>query len=1104
MINQFESNLNLHSDLKNSGLNIQQLETQLHKLEQEKTEPIAIIGMSCRFPGADDPESFWQLLRSGTNSASKIPDERWNIKNYYDQDPTVPGKMPLRYGYFLKDIDQFDADFFRISPREAGAIDPQHRLLLEVSWEALERSGHVPDRLAGSSTGVFIGLTCEDYNDVIQKRPPELNKQHELFFVTGVKSYAASGRISYTWGLTGPAMTIDTACSSSSVAIHQACMSLRQRECEMALAGGVNLILDPTVHVYTYKGRILTLDTHCKVFDASADGYVRAEGCGIVVLKRLSDALADRDNILAVIRGSGVNQDGASYSFSAPNGKSQQALLNRVLTQTNIHPSEVSYFEAHGTGTAVGDATELTTIEQVFGLYHSQESPIMVGSCKANIGHPEPASGIASLIKLVLSLQNQEIAPQINIKEINPCLDWKETAVKIPTQIASWPQSRPHIAALNCFGISGTNSCMLVQEAPELKPIISEWKRPEHILVISAKSSSALLQLANRYRQYLSVNQEQSLADICFTANTGRLHLQHRVSIVGASVEEIETKLASFYREEEAVGVVSSFISNPEPSKIAFLFTGQGSQYIEMGWELYKTQPTFRKALEQCDRILQPYLKKSLLDIIYPQPGANSPLDETAYTQPALFAIEYALYCLWQSWGITPAVVMGHSVGEYVAACVAGVFSLEDGLKLIAARAHLMQQLPKEGIMVALMASQEQITAAIEEYAPKVSIAAINGLESTVISGEEQAVKAVSAKFEAEGIKIKQLQVSHAFHSPLMKPIITDFLKVANEISYSPPKISMVSNLTGNAIANDIATPEYWCRHILSPVNFLAGINTLYKLGYEVFLECGSKPTLLGMGHQCLPENFGTWLPSLRPGQADWQILLQTLGQLYVSGVKVDWSGFDKDYLRYRVVLPTYPFQRQRYWLETDNDNNHPPASEQIITQLKSNEVNSKKGKKMLSTKLVKLLEQQRQELIELLLEETETDFDLQETNSQINRGQNSTKNKGLKQENSLDIAAIQQSNVLQQLKASNSDRYPLLNNYLQSQMLKILGINQTQLPVNLTLTELGLESLSAMELREKIKQKLGIDIQVKHLLGGISITHLTEQIISEISWENL
>ncbi|MEG4207193.1 beta-ketoacyl synthase N-terminal-like domain-containing protein [Microcoleus sp. Pol7_A1] len=1091
--------MNFNSDLEDSVLTIQQLESKLDKLEQEKTEPIAIIGMSCRFPGADDPESFWKLLRSGTNSASTIPDERWNIKNYYDPDPTVPGKTPLRYGYFLKDIDQFDADFFRISPREAGAIDPQHRLLLEVSWEALERAGHVPDRLAGSSTGVFIGLTCEDYNDVIQKRPPELNKQHELFFVTGVKSYAASGRISYTWGLTGPAMTIDTACSSSSVAIHQACTSLRQHECEMALAGGVNLILDPTVHVYTYKGRILTLDNHCKVFDASADGYVRAEGCGIVVLKRLSEALADRDNILAVIRGSGVNQDGASYSFSAPNGQSQQALLNRVLTQTKIHPSEVSYFEAHGTGTAVGDATELTTIEQVFGLYHSKELPIMVGSCKANIGHPEPASGIASLIKLVLSLQNQEIAPQINIREINPCLDWEKSAVKIPTQIASWPESKPHIAALNCFGISGTNSCMLVQEAPELKPVFSEWKRPEHILVISAKSSIALKQLAERYRQHLTVNREQLLADICFTANTGRLHLNHRLSIVGASLEEMEAKLRAFERGEEAVDCKSGEINNAETPKIAFLFTGQGSQYVEMGRQLYETQPTFRKTLEQCDRILQPYLEKSLLEVIYPQSGTNSPLDETAYTQPALFAIEYALYCLWQSWGITPAVVMGHSVGEYVAACVAGVFSLEDGLKLIAARGKLMQQLPKRGIMVSLMASQERVFAAIEEYRGKVSIAAINGPKSTVISGEEEAVKVVSAKLEAEGIKIKQLQVSHAFHSPLMEPMIADFFKVANEISYSPPKINMVSNLTGEAIANDIATSEYWCRHILSPVNFLAGINSLYSLGYEVFLECGAKSILLGMARQCLPEGFGTWLPSLRPGQADWQILLQTLGQLYVSGVKVNWSGFDSDYPRYRVVLPTYAFQRQRYWLETENDNSHIIPSEQLVTQKKPKELNSNKGKKMLSIKLVKLLEQQRQELINLLLEETEAEFDVRETNSQINGAQNLTESNGSKGERYPGMV-MQQPNILQLLKVSNSDRPFILSNYLQSQVAKILGVPQIQLSVNYTLTELGLESLSAMELREKVKQQLGIDVQVKQLLGDISITHLTALLIRELS----
>ncbi|MHC5609966.1 MAG: type I polyketide synthase [Nostoc sp.] len=1105
-MNQFEDSLNLRSALENSVLVIQKLESQLNQLEREKTEPIAIIGMSCRFPGAKDPESFWKILRSGTNMAREIPEDRWDIKNYYSSDPNIPGKMPLRYGYFLTDIDQFDAEFFRISPREAGAIDPQHRLLLEVSWEALERAGHVPDRLAGSPTGVFIGLTCEDYNDIIQKRPPELNQQHELFFVTGVKSYAASGRISYTWNLTGPAMTIDTACSASSVAIHQACTSLRQRECEMALAGGVNLILDPTVHLYTYKGKILTLDDRCKVFDASADGYVRAEGCGVVVLKRLSDAIADRDNILAVIRGSGVNQDGASYSFSAPNGESQQTLLRCVLDRAKVDPSEVSYFEAHGTGTAVGDATELTTVQQVFGPYHSKKSPILVGSCKANIGHPEPASGIASLIKLVLSLQNQEIAPQINIKEINPCLDWEKTSVKIPTQLTPWSTSKRRIAALNCFGISGTNSCMVVEESPEIATVTSERERPEHILVLSAKSSVALKHLVERYRQHLNNHPEQALANICFTANTGRLHLNHRLSIVGATPEEIGAKLTVFARNEEAVGFFNSEINNSEPPKIAFLFTGQGSQYVQMGRQLYETQPTFRNALEQCDKILQLYLEKSLLEVIYPQEGGeNSPLDQTAYTQPALFAIEYALYCLWQSWGITPTAVMGHSVGEYVAACIAGVFSLEDGLKLIAARGKLMQKLPNDGIMVALTASQERVAAAISEYAGKVAIAAMNGKTSTVISGEAQAVKAVTAKFEAEGIKTLQLQVSHAFHSPLMEPIIAEFVQVASEISYSLPKISIVSNLTGQVISDDLATPEYWCHHVLLPVNFLAGINKLHSLGYEVFVECGPKPLLLGMGRQCLPFGFGSWLPSLSPGKADSQILLQSLGQLYVSGAKVDWSGFDRDYPRRRVVLPTYPFQRQRYWLETENDNGHSTASVQLVNQVKPNMADDKQGNQMLSTKLVKVLEQQRQQLLELLLEGKEEVFDLPNKSHQLNglNGERYLKStEKISQEISLSNFRLQ-ADIRQQLKAVKSDNSTILTNYVQAQVAKILGRPQTQLQVTRSLIELGLESLSAMELKEKFKRELDANIDVKQLLGGISITHLADEILRELSLDN-
>ena len=1090
----------------------------MNKPVRDKIEPIAIIGMSCRFPQADNPESFWQALRSGVNLGSKIPQERWDMNKYYSSEPNIPGKMPVNSGYFLTGIDQFDPDFFRISPREAVAIDPQHRLLLEVSWEALERAGHTPERLAGSPTGVFIGLTCEDYNDIIQKRPPALNQEHELFFVTGVKSYAASGRIAYTFGFTGPALTIDTACSASSVSVHQACLSLRQGECDMALAGGVNLLLDPVVHVYTYKGKILTTDSHCKVFDASADGYVRAEGCGIVVLKRLSDALEDKDNILAVIRGSGVNQDGASNSFSAPNGQSQQALLRRVLAQTGIDPSEVQYFEAHGTGTSLGDATELSTIEQVFGQSHSKDNPIFVGSCKANIGHPEPASGIASLIKLVSALQNQEIPPQINIKKINPSLDWEKTSVKIPTQLTPWPKAERHIGALNCFGISGTNSCMIVEEAPKSKPETSQWERPEQILVLSAKSSVALKQLADRYCCHLNAHPEQALTNICFTANTGRGHFDHRLSVTGASSKEIAAKLALFHQDDRASDILSNQVEDTESLGIAFLFTGQGSQYVEMGRQLYETQPTFRKTIERCDEILRSYQEKSLLEVLYPPVGEYSPLDETAYTQPALFAIEYALYRLWQSWGIHPAVVMGHSLGEYVAACVAGVFSLEDALKLVAARGQMMQQLPEGGVMVSLMSSQKVVTKVIQKYAGEITIAAINGPESIVISGEEKAVKAAMVEFEAEGIKTKQLQVSHAFHSPLMKPIIDSFKQVAETITYSLPKIESISNVTGKVATAEVATPEYWCRHILSPVRFESGMKTIQRLGYEIFLECGPKPILLSMGRQCLPRQAGNWLPSLRSKQSDWQCLLQTLGQLYIRGVKVDWSGFDRDYPRRKIVLPTYPFQRNSYWLETESDHNHQllSASNQAQKPIVHNHQNNGKftpitpskinsmNRKQVFPKLIDVLEKQRQELIEILLEEPDT-LEVYSEAPRENPQKNGEEYQYLKKIDEripeiYPVIPVPPSTILQQLRSANGESRQLFANYIQALVAKLLGRPKEQIDMNKSLTNLGLESLLIIEFQEKVERELQLKVDSKPLLHNINLNQFVDELLDRLT----
>ncbi|AOX01782.1 beta-ketoacyl synthase [Moorena producens PAL-8-15-08-1] len=940
--------------MANALLQLESMQSKLDALERAKTEPIAIIGIGCRFPGGiDNPEAFWRILHDGVDTITEVPKNRWDIDSYYDPDPDTTGKIYTRDGGFLTEVDTFDSQFFKILPREATSLDPQQRLLLEVSWEALEYAHQVSEQLYNSLTGVFVGISTNDYaKRLLGTEAPD------AYFGTGNAFSAAAGRLSYVLGLTGPSMAVDTACSSSLVAVHLACQSLRQQECHLALAGGVNLLLSPEASITFSQGRMLAPDGRCKTFDAAANGYVRGEGCGIIVLKRLSDAIASQDQILAVIRGSAINQDGPSGGLTVPNGPSQQAVIRQALKNGGVDPVQVSYIEAHGTGTSLGDPIEVGAIGAVFGASHSQEHPLIIGSLKTNIGHLEAAAGIAGLLKVVLQLQHQEIAPHLHLREPNPYINWDELPLNVPTQPTPWSAgSEKLFAGVSSFGFSGTNAHVVLEEAPSqfksrsrsvgfaespLAPLNNGGnskvksedfsERPFHLLTLSAKSREALTELATRYQKHLETHQELALGDICFSANTGRTHFKHRLAVVASSSVELKEKLAAFSISKEVAGLYQKELqSTTTKPKVAFLFTGQGSQYVNMGRELYEQEPIFRKTLEQCDTILRLYQQKPLLSVLYPEPGETSPIDETAYTQPALFAIEYALAQLWKSWGIEPDVVMGHSVGEYVAACVAGVFSLEDGLKLIAERARLMNSLPQDGAMVSVIASVEQVRANIgASPSPNhVAIAAINAPESTVISGLEAGVQAVADQLQIEGVKTKPLKVSHGFHSPLMEPMIEEFKTVARQVSYSEPKIKMISNVTGEVATVEVATAEYWCRHIFFPVNFVAGMETLHQSGYEVFLECGPKPILLGLGRQCISKKTCIWLPSLRPRQEDWQQILQSLGELYVRGLQIDWKGFEGNYPRSKVTLPTYPFQRKRFWIEVaENYAKHEPVKE--------------------------------------------------------------------------------------------------------------------------------------------------------------------------------
>jgi len=904
--------------MKQALLELRQMRSKMAAMEAAKHEPIAIIGMGCRFPGgANTPEQFWQLLREGVDAITEVPQDRWNIDDYYDPDPQAAGKMMTRYGGFVEPLYEFDSHFFGLSPREAVTLDPQQRLLMEVTWEALEAAGAAPDRLKGSSTGVFVGICTTDYSQVLLKRGPAAI---DAYWGTGNTHSVAAGRLSYSLGLQGPCIAVDTACSSSLVTVHLAVQSLRSGECNMAIAGGVNRIITPEATINFSKANMLAVDGRCKTFDASANGYVRGEGCGMIVLKRLSDALADGDPIQAVIRGSAVNQDGRSSGLTVPNGPSQQALIREALANGGLEPSHVSYIEAHGTGTALGDPIELGALTGVFGAQRSPDQPLWVGSVKTNIGHLEGSAGIAGLIKAVLALKHQEIPPHLHFQQPTPHLDWDHTPIQVPTALQPWSAgASPRIAGVSSFAFSGTNAHVVLAEAPA-QTVEPTPERPFHLLTLSAKSADALKQMVNQYHQYVETHPEVSIGDLCLTTNEGRSHFEHRLGVVTSSRSFLVAQLEELSQGQLPTGAVQGMAS--EPPKIAFLFTGQGSQYPGMGRQLYETQPVFKDALDRCSQLLEPYLDQPLLSVLYPAEGEASPLDQTAYTQPALFALEYALAQLWLSWGVYPDVVMGHSVGEYVAACIAGVFSLEDGLKLIAERGRLMQALPSTGTMVVVMASESEVRSLMGTAYKDCAIAAINGPQNVVVSGPKAALEPFCQTLEQKGIKVTPLTVSHAFHSPLMEPMLADFRAVAATVKYQTPQVDIVSNLNGQLVSDaEIANPDYWCRHILQPVRFADSIRTLQAQGYADFLEIGPKPVLAGMAYHCLtpdtPEST-VLSPSLRRGQEDWQVILSTLAQLYSRGALVKWEAIAQGYSYRRLPLPTYPFQRQWYGVEVE------------------------------------------------------------------------------------------------------------------------------------------------------------------------------------------
>ncbi|SHL87003.1 amino acid adenylation domain-containing protein, partial [Mucilaginibacter sp. OK098] len=877
-------------------------------------EPIAVIGMGCRFPGAKDPEAFWELLRDGVDAIREVPRERWDVEHYYDPDPDKPGKIYTRHGGFIDNVDQFDSKFFGIAPNEADYIDPQQRLLLEVSWEALENAGIQPDHLNNTPTGIFVGIGQNDYGQFHL----ENSRTNDINTYTGTgNSYSfAAGRISYFLGTQGPSISIDTACSSSLVTVNMACQSLRNGESNLALAGGVQLMLTPQSSIFLSKSKALSPDGKCKTFSDDANGYVRGEGCGMVVLKRLSDAIRDNDRILAVVRGVAINHDGRSSGLTVPNGQSQETLIKKAMEIAAVNPGEISYVEAHGTGTSLGDPIEMGAIARTLAANRGDNEPLLVGSVKTNIGHLEQAAGIASLIKVMLAMKHKQIPAHLNFSAPSSHIEWSEIQVKIPVNLTNWsPKSGRRIASVSSFGLSGTNAHIILEEPPlqiTEHPVV---EKPVQLFALSAKNNETLNNLAANYIHFFKNNDDADFSDICYTVNTGRAKMPHRLAFSAENKTEAINKLQLFIEGDTKKGIASGKLLNPANTTTAFLFSGQGSQYPAMGRELFNAHLVFKENLLKCETVLNDYLDIPLLEIIFPANGDEELIHQTRYAQPAIFAFEYALAKLWMSLGIKPAYIMGHSLGELTAACIAGVFTLEDGLKLVAKRAQLMQGISIAGGMMSLLTSVEKAKHVIDRYKNDLTIAAFNGPEHFVLSGSVKALKDADAELDSEGIPHVMLNVSHAFHSSHMDVILDEFRKTVADVQFNEPNIPLVSNITGKIAGKEIAGPEYWVSQIISPVCFLQGIKELEVKDCALFLEIGPDASLLTMAKSCLasPEKI-KFMSSARYKAHAWRLLTDNLAELFVAGFPLDLKEFDAPYKPHLVGAPLYPFQRRRHW----------------------------------------------------------------------------------------------------------------------------------------------------------------------------------------------
>ncbi|MCI4065626.1 type I polyketide synthase [Micromonospora sp. R77] len=887
-------------------------------------DPVVIVAMSCRLPGGiSTPEQYWELLATGGDAVSGFPTDRgWDVDGLYDPDPDRPGTFYTRGGGFLRDVADFDPPFFGISPRVAPAIDPQHRLLLETSWEAFERAGIDPATVKGTPVGVFVGANYNDYGSRLSHAPGEYEGQ----LATGSAASVASGRVAYTFGLEGPAVTVDTACSSSLVALHLAVQAVRSGECVMALAGGVTVISTPDTFIEFSRQGALSPDGRCKAFSADADGAGWAEGVGLLLLERLSDARRHGHPVLGVVRGAAINQDGASNGLTAPSGPAQQRVIRAALAGAGLSAADVDLVEAHGTGTTLGDPIEAEALLATYGRDRPADRPLWLGSVKSNIGHTQAASGVAGVIKAVLAMRHGVMPRTLHVGEPTRHVDWSTGAVRLLTEDRAWPDGdAPRRVGISSFGVSGTNAHVIVEQAPPAVPTPAAPARPAGAgwlpWTLSARTATAL---TAQVRHLLTALDDRTGTDAADVARTlaGRARHGHRLVCWGTDADALRRQLTGWLAGRP---VTPGAAGAADHGRTAFLFSGQGAQRLGAGRELYRTFPVYADAFDEVCARMDLELERPLREVVFAAEGDPDAglLDRTDYTQPALFAVEVALFRLFASWGITPDHLLGHSIGGLTAAHLAGVFGLDDACRLVAARGRLMQRLPAGGAMVALAAAEDEVTPLLAGREERIGLAAVNGPHATVVSGDVAEVERVAAHFAELGRKTRRLRVSHAFHSPHMDAMLAGYAETVRAVPMSPPRIPVVSDVTGApATAAQLCDPDYWVSQVREPVRFADGVAALTRAGVTRFLELGPDAVLAAMTVDCRADDApGVVTSALRRGRDEVAGVLTAAAQVYAHGGTADWAAFAP---HGRLVdLPTYPFERQRYWLDapaTDTD----------------------------------------------------------------------------------------------------------------------------------------------------------------------------------------